>query len=437
MKKILTSAGLAAIGAVSLQAATPLDRSYYAPNPGLTSQDRTKMWSVSASLRGFYDDNYFAAPGKYIDAAGNTITPRSSFGFEFSPRAALNAKLEQTFIGLSYQYSLRWYEDRKKNSADHSHQADLDLEHSFSETLKLTAKDSFVISQEPTLLDPSLQTAPTTRRSNLDNLRNNADITMRADISRLFSTSFGYANTLYDYSQSGAGSYSALLDRMEHLAKVDFRWNALPTTVALIGYQYGIIDHSSKDSLSPVGPFVDPKTRDNRSHYIFAGVDQTFANQILASVRVGAQITEFPNALAGSQKDSTTPYADASLSYGYAQGSTVLVGVRHARNQTDVTYLNTLDQVTTTVYAMVNHQITPKLTGSLVGQLQNSEFQGGQYKQTDDLYLIGLNFNYQINQYWGAELGYNFDRLDSDLNVGGVGRGFTRNRVFLGLRASY
>ena len=402
------------------------------------------MWSVSASLRGFYDDNYFTAPDGLA---------RSSFGFEVSPRVALNAALEQTFIGVSDQYSLRWYEDRKQNSADHSHQADLNLSHSFSENLKLDAKDSLVISQEPQLLDPGVVTAPL-RRSNLDNLRNAADLSIRADISRLFSTTFGYGNTLYDYSQSGPASYSASLDRMEHLAKIDFRWNAQPATIALLGYQYGIIDHTSKDSLLSFDPLKtlpqsDPKIRDNHSHYIFVGVDQTFANQILASVRVGAQITDYENALAGSKKDTASPYADASLSYGYAKGGSVQVGVRHARNQTDVAYLSisdltaTLDQETTTMYAMLTHQITPKLSGTLVGQIQNSQFNGGQdslgnkYNQSDNLYLLGFSLNYAINQYWSTELGYNYDRLESDLNVGGLGRGFSRNRVFIGLRASY
>ena len=49
MKKIIASVGLVAAGAASVQA-------QYAP--GLTSQEMTKPWSLSASLRGFYDDNY-------------------------------------------------------------------------------------------------------------------------------------------------------------------------------------------------------------------------------------------------------------------------------------------------------------------------------------------------------------------------------------------
>ena len=49
MKKFLTSAGFIALGVSGLQAA-------YAPD--LTPMEASKPWSVSAALRGFYDDNY-------------------------------------------------------------------------------------------------------------------------------------------------------------------------------------------------------------------------------------------------------------------------------------------------------------------------------------------------------------------------------------------
>ena len=57
--------------------------------------------------------------------------------------------------------------------------------------------------------------------------------------------------------------------------------------------------------------------------------------------------------------------------------------------------------------------------------------------KTDDLFLIGANLSYQINENFSTELGYNYDRLDSDLNFGGFARSFTRNRVYIGVHASY
>jgi Putative beta-barrel porin 2 len=468
MKKIITSASLAALGALGLQAGTPLDRSYYAPNPELTPQQSTKWWSVSATLRGFYDDNYNTSPAnfRYLDpntGLVTTTTPRSSFGFEVSPSIGINIPLEGTFIGLNYTYSLRYYEDREDHNSDMTHQADLRVTHAFTDTFKVDFKDSFVDTQEPQIVD-LVNSTPLLRRSNSDVVRNHGSIDFNAQISRLFSISFGYENTFYDYEDEGDGSYSALLDRTEHLAKLDFQWHVQPSTIAHLGYQYGLINYNRKDSLvPPIGgvpvPYVpgsptDPETRNNRSHYIFVGADQTFTSQLLASVRLGVQITDFPNAVAidatspsGYRDDSNSdvsPYADASLTYTYAEGSFAQLGIRHARNQTDLAFVPgtstaIMDQTSTTVYGIITHRITPKITGNLMGQIQISDFAGTQSSgDTDMLYIIGLNFNYQFNPFLSAELGYNYDRLDSDVvYADGNSRSFTRNRVYIGLKASY
>ena len=137
MKKLLTSAGLVALGISSIQAA-------YAP--ALSQMETAKPWSLSAALRGFYDDNYTTSVNG---------VKRDSFGFEVSPSASLNLPLDQTFIGLSYEYSLRYYEDRRDNKYDQSHKFDGRLDHAFSERYKLELSDSFVIAQEPEVLAPA------------------------------------------------------------------------------------------------------------------------------------------------------------------------------------------------------------------------------------------------------------------------------------------
>jgi len=44
-----------------------------------------------------------------------------------------------------------------------------------------------------------------------------------------------------------------------------------------------------------------------------------------------------------------------------------------------------------------------------------------------------VNLEYQFDQHLAAHVGYNYDRLVSDV----AGRDFTRNRVYLGVTASY
>jgi long-subunit fatty acid transport protein len=51
----------------------------------------------------------------------------------------------------------------------------------------------------------------------------------------------------------------------------------------------------------------------------------------------------------------------------------------------------------------------------------------------DQLYVIGLNVEYQFNPHLSAMVGYNYDLLNSDVDF----RDFDRNRVYLGVTARY
>ena len=52
---------------------------------------------------------------------------------------------------------------------------------------------------------------------------------------------------------------------------------------------------------------------------------------------------------------------------------------------------------------------------------------------SDQLFLFGANVGFEINKFLTAEAGYNYDTLSSDF----AGRGYDRNRLYLGLRAKY
>lgn len=442
MKKLIVSAGLVSLGAASLHAA-------YAP--GLSPQQTSKWWSVSAALRGFYDDNYTTRP--------SNNGSRSSFGIEASPSFGVNLPLDQTYIGFSYTYSIKWYEDRESSETDQSHQINLTVSHAFTERVKLDIGETFVVAQEPEILEPA-GAVVLPLRSDGDNFRNTGTANLGVELTDQFSVVIGYSNTIYDYEQDaddvlpgsnppvavGGLSRSALLDRMEQLFTFNFRWQALPQTVGVFGYQYGITDYTSDDVLFttpavggiPARTFL-PESRDKDSHYVYVGADQNFNSQLNGSVRLGAQFTDYD--LPGAD-DRTSPYADANLSYNYTEGSYAQIGVRHELNATDVAFLDTtragqlptVDQESTTVYGVVNHKITAMLSANLFGQFQHSEFNGGLADgSSDNLFLVGVNLGYQINQYLTAETGYSYDRLDSDAS----NRSFSRNRVYIGMRAQF
>ena len=434
MKRIITSTGLVVLGAASLHAQN-------AAAPHLTSLQTTKPWSVSASLRGFYDDNYVTRPSN----SPTGLNKQDSFGFELTPSVGFNWVLPQTYVGLSYAYGMRYYEAREKDRVDQTHQADLKLSHAFTERYKLDVTDSFVAAQEPELLARPGGGIPVPIRVEGNNIRNMASANLNAGLTDRLGAMLGYSNTLYDYEKSGVASLSALLDRTEHLFTANLRWQAQPSTVGILGYQYGITEYDKKQILGKVlqiGPAgaltirdIHSDARDSTSHYIYAGADHSFDPQLNGSFRAGAQITEYDNVSSDTQ---VIPYADASLTWTYNPGSYVRMGVRHTRMATDIGFITastpTLDQEATTAYAEINHKITAKLNGNLITQFQHGTFEaGGANGQSEDLFMVGANVSYEINKFLAAEAGYNYDRLDSDL----ADRSFTRNRVYIGIRATY
>lgn len=435
MKKIFVSVGVVALGAAAV----------HASDAGLAmGGDNSKPWSVGASLRGFYDDNYTTSPND---------TKRDSFGLTASPYIAYKLPLDQTTLGFRYTYGASWYQDRadlnsENNAWDQSHEFELLLNHSFNERFTLDVTDSFVIAQEPALLnDVALP-----YRTEGNNIRNHGEITLNGTLTRQLSFVVGYQNSFYDYDNEGSGvpatdafdpSLSGLLDRVEHEALFNLRWQALPRTVLVGGYNYKQVDYTSDEVVAPTilpVTYLDSKTRNSRSHIFYGGVDQNFTKELTLSLRLGAEMVEKYNAPAGDPNDeATSPWGTIGLTYNYAAGSSVQIGFTHKRNQTDVVQPDALgyitsDQQTSVIYGNINHRFTPKLSGRLSLQWQDSQFFGGANDGISENFLYGgVSCAYRFSQYLTGDLGYDFSQLTSDIS----GRDYDRNRIYLGVTAAY
>ena len=437
MKRMITTAGLAALGAAGLSPALAQD-----------AMIQQKPWSIGASLRGFYDDNYLTYPRALRDRPGFDA---NTFGFDVSPSAAVNLKREQTTFGLSYLYTLRYYLDREDDEMDHVHQANMKLSHAFNERFSIDVKDSFVIAQEPAILDPTISiTQPA--RSEGDNMRNSGSIQLNAAVVENFSVNGGYRNSIYDYEEDaddiaagdprfvpgygGVGSRSAVLDRMEHMFFVDGNYQVLPKTTVSLGYQFGINDFTSEDRLIGFSP---GSARDSKSHFATVGVKQHLNPQFDVSARAGIQYTTYDRE--DLFDDVVSPYVEASARWGYMEGSSLQVGIRHQRLPTDVRTDAAgriiADQEASAIWVSVNQAITAKISAIVMGQFQHSRYGESSVvdgdEVTDNMFFAGATLAYQFNPHIAAEAGYTFDRLDSDFRF----RSFTRNRIYVGTRLSY
>ncbi len=441
MKRFFVSAGLVAVGAAVMESALADDST------------GPKYWSVGATLRGFYDDNYDIG-----------TTQKGSFGLEFDPFVSFHVPLQQTDLGLRYTYGLYWYQDRQilhVDPFDQTHQLDLWLDHAFNERWKGKVTDTFSMGQEPELLSPNpLVGVATPYRVDGDNLSNHGGLELSTEWTRLFSTTLSYNNGWYDYDNSGAyvnssgvlvtgdqggASLAGLLNRIEESVSLDLKWRVLPDITAFVGYSFSWVNYTGDEPIAVI-PFTTPSfdgiyhssDRDNYSHYAYLGVTDQLTPNVSATIRAGASYTD---AYADPLFPSTSwgPYADLSLSWTYLPGSYVQFGFTQNVGATDQVTPGLDGGITqyandSVVYLDVNHRFTPKLIGTAIGRVQYTTYQGGAANSADTTdYGLGFNLTYQINTHLSVDAGYNFDDVTSEI----AGYSYTRNRVYLGLTANY
>jgi len=400
MNRKIVTLGVAAFGVVGLQAA-----------------DAGKVWEVTGSLRGFYDDNYTTSPEDLAE---------ESWGIEVSPGINLTIG-EGTDLEFSagYAFGMRYYEDRETDNEDYGHELGISLNKAFSNTSLLQLSDSFVIAQEPEILNGG-----TPLRTEGDNLRNTISASYRQVLSGNILGELGYGNSIFDYEEA---YHSALLDRSHNQVNLDVIYD-MEQTEYFVGYKFASTDFDGGDLGG--GTNFKSDARDNDSHYGYVGVRHQLNKEFVASAQAGAQYVDYYNfdLMPGLiPEDETSPYVNAAMEWGYAEGSKLVAGVSLARGATD---LQAADQETSAVYAQFLHKITAKVHGTLTARYQDSEISGGGVRvdgKTESLMLLGASLTYAIADNIWTELAYNFDELDSDIPR----RSFERNYLSIGIGTSY
>ncbi len=436
MKKIVFSVGFVALGLTGAKAV----------DTALMSQGAAKPWAVSAALRGFYDDNSATqSGGEKSGSYGYTVSPGAKYAWSSGP----------TSLKLDYLYSYIYFDKRvggRLDKADQDHSFNASFEHAFSERYQVSVLDNFVVGQEPDTLRTG-SALGTTQRLPGDNIRNTGSISFNAQMTPVLSLLSGYQNSLSDYAASGAAvssgptstnifpSPAGTLNRLENSLHLDARWQVQPETTALVGYQYSMANFTGDEKigiLQPSNIVLMSDSRNNRANYGYVGAEHRFTPDLQVGVRGGLRSTDYYND--PSHSTDLSPYANANISYTFSPDTSLQVGFNYDRNATDrvdPSQLNNSfvrDQQSATVFGTVKHRLVSRLYGSVTGQFQDSKFVGGALdSQTENIYLIGLNLEYRFNPNFSANAGYDYDKVDTQIQ----GASYDRNRVYLGLTASY
>ena len=373
---------------------------------------------------------------------------RASYGVEVSPDLEFNFLMEQTTLSFGYIYSYKYYQNRLIGSSgndDNTQDIHAGLTHAFNERYNLSLRDSYVIGQEPDFLRAG-NTFTTFQRYSGNNSRNYGTIDFSAQMTPDFTLDLGYANTWSSYSAdepfdttTQQPSNAGLLNMLDNVVHLDGRYQLEPQTIGIVGFQFRQTDFTAGQQIGTYdsGQPVMSDTRDARSYYGYIGVDHNFQPDLTGSIRAGGRYTDFYNNPANQNEAS--PYAMASLKYTYLPESYLVVGGSYDYSPSSVAPApNSNGQINLsaqsgTIFASVVHRIMPKLYGSLQAQYQNSTYYGGLDNGQDaNFFLVGLNLTYKFTPNFSAEVGYNYDNLNSQ-----VQGSYDRNRVYIGITGSY
>lgn len=423
MNKIAASLGLLALGTTALHAVEAT---------ALNSMQRTKPWSVAASLRGFYDSNINASENNEVD----------SFGFEITPSVDFGLAGDQTSFNLGYQFSAKYFEEKPANQSDHwdfSHIFDGALAHTFSPRVSMIVRDSFVIGQEPDLLRAGNDPLSTAQRVTGNNIINYGSIGFNIEATEVLGFYTAYDNAYYNYAQDGQPypSTSGLLNRIENRFTLDSRWKLRPQTTGILGYQYGQYIYTGDEPLGPNPGDATSENKDARSHTFYGGVQHAFTPTFSGTLKLGAQYYDYYGDPSGGSEWS--PYAQFNLGYQFQTTTKAEVGASYSRSASDQSgYANvntyTLDTEVALGYGSISHEIIPHLVGTARGIIQYATYHGGTVDGESYLFFqLGLDLAYQFTPHLSASIGYNYDDNDSDIPF----QSYNRNRVYLGLTAFF
>lgn len=380
---------------VSLASALPVF-AVYAPIP---EQEQGKAWS--ASLRGgvSYDSNIFGAPSNEIH----------SWVYSVSPQLKYNQSVtSQLFVSAGYELDMDYFDNRPGTKTLFSHLFNGRAAYAFSPVTTFDLSDTYDISKNPSAL---LAGVPVNTDQSFKS--NQLDAHLATSPLPKAGVLFKFRSTNYRYD----GSFLAgQLDRTENLFGLEGNYAVLPEIKAAAEYRYQEINYDTAGG-----------TKDKTSHFFLAGADYALGKQYTASFRAG-----FEDRSRKSQRSTTTPYAELSAKYDYADHSFVSAGYAYSLEEVSdvVTYT---DEKVNQFFLNVQHALSALVIASASLDYEPSVLQGRRgFRNADETTTrLGLALTYLPTKNWALTASYDYDQVSSDVKS----REFTRNRT--GVNATY
>lgn len=383
---------------------------------------------VENSLRLGYDDNVTYASADKLDSV--FITEELSL--------SLDQVYQTGFLGIRYRPALTWYEDLGDGSqSDWSHVADVTWSQQLSRRLTLSLQDTFYVYDRSDVIDAD----GALRQANYGYIYNSASAALNVMLTpkaRL----------------SGVGRYQIMRYDEEFLSmRDDFDIVAgglsfglqvgKSATVFVDGALEDIsYDHAGEATTEVYMPGYAGTTvteipdRSAQTYSVGLGLENTFSPNLMGRVRAGYSAKEMD---AANMADDDSPYGELSVTIAPKPTTRLTLGAGYSMYQSGLTTF--ANQQRTTLSANLAHDLTAKITLSLIAQYYMSDYESESSVDvveastvsdgSESAITAGLRASYAVTRNNYVDVGYTYTQFDSDF----TGRtDAERNRVDLGWR---
>lgn len=381
----------------------PLARAVYAPVP---EQGIGQEWTVSLHTGATWDNNIF----------GSAHDKTASWVYEAVPEISFAGSLNaQTYGEFNYTLTFDHFDNRPGSKDLFSHQLSGRLARQFTPGTTVDFTDIFSIDKNPESLLVGVDGATNIKNTNQSFKRNEFDARATTNLAPKFEGTAKFREIHFAYDNP---LLARAIDHDELLFGLEGAYDVLPELKAVAEARHEDIYYRKEG-----------ETKNKRTEFVMAGLDYALAKKVSLTTRLGGEWRD-----RASESSTSSPYAELSARYDYAQGSFISGGyVRTFEEISDIKNYN--DTHVNRFFVNVQHAVTALIvvSGSVTFEPSTLDVRAGSTEPSGSEHTTraGLAVTWLPTQHWSFAV-----TADHDL-VSSVNAARHQERDRYGLNAGY
>jgi hypothetical protein len=290
------------------------------------------------------------------------------------------------------------------DEANYSTKAVFNIAHEFSPRLRVN--NNFYLTYE---IEPNFGVGASTARRNGQYWYGYNNFSVAYAWSERFSTTSSYTVDGIKYEDGEIGQFE---DRFSHLFSQQFSYALDRTMKAVMEYRFRTTRYDRATSAN----FT--------SHYLLAGVDKAWSERSSASFRAGAEYQD------SERSQNTAPYFEAAISHAASQKTSVQMVAAFGYDGSELGNFDS--RYSYRAGANASHQVSDRLRLNGGVNYIYSDFDGDN-SITEHQVNATAGVGYRVWENISLDANYTYTLLTSEDEF----RDYDRNRIYLGLNASF